>query len=352
MLSRTQKFRLGLFLLTGILLVGGGIALLAGLSLFKKTDSYVIEFRISVSGLSPGAAVNFKGVRIGRVDTIRIDKDDFRVVRVKIAVTKGSPIPKGSKAILASHGITGIKFIEILSGASKDLYPPGSTLPTGKSQLQEITGKATDIAIMTEKLVRNLLGFTTPENRKEIMDLISTAKGFLIAGKAALSALTVLLNDARPALKRSLNNFERSSYVLRRAMRHFDATVVETGRQLTATLVTARRALEDARGILGKRGRLVGTLRAMEKSVHDITKRVLARDITASFTAARKSLVALRLLLVDLRGTVGQVKGNVKPIASALRNAAEHLEEFARTVRENPAALLRPGTRQGRKLPR
>ncbi len=352
MLTRTQKVRLGLFLLLGFLLIGGGVALLAGLSIFRKYDTYQVRFKDSVSGLSPGAKVSLRGVRVGRVQSIRLDSKRFDVVRVVLALRKGTPIPKGSKAILASHGITGIKYIEIKSGSSRELLKPGSTLATGKSQLQQITGKATDIAIMTEKLVRNLLTVTRKENREELLGLVTSARMFLDSGKLALDALTLLIRDARPALKRTLRNFERSSYTLRRSMRHFDDVVVETGRQLRATLITARGALTDARGFLGKRGRLAKALSKLEHSMGNVEKRILSKDVTASISQARRSLLALQLLLVDLRSSVGHLKGNIKPIVKAMRNAAEHLEEFARTIRENPAALLRPSTLRGRKLPK
>ncbi len=352
MLTRTQKVRLGVFLLVGTILVAGGIAVLAGVSLFRKTDNYKIRFTDSVSGLSPGAAVNLRGVRIGRVEQIRIDPEDFQVVEVTVSVPVGTPIPEGSKAILASHGITGIKYIEIRSGPSKERLSPGAVIETGKSQLDQITGKATDIAVMTEKLVRNLLKVTDKENREQFKDLVKKARAFLAAGTTALEAIALLVTDAKPRIKRALRNFERSSWVLRRSMRHFDDTVVETGRQLRATLVTARGALEDARGLVGKRGQLVATLKQLQRSIHAVEKRILAKDVTASITQARHSLVALQLLLVDMRMAIGSVKGNIKPIARALRNASEDLEEFARTIRENPGALLRPGTVRGRRLPR
>jgi phospholipid/cholesterol/gamma-HCH transport system substrate-binding protein len=352
MLTRTQKVRLGLFLLMGFVLIGGGVALLAGLSLFRKYDTYDVEFKDSVSGLNPGAKVSLRGVRVGRVQSIKIDPKRFNIVRVRISLNKGTPVPKDSKAILASHGITGIKYIEIQSGSATKLLAPGSTLATGKSQLQQITGKATDIAIMTEKLVRNLLTVTQKENRDELMGLVISARMFLDSGKLALDALTLLVSDARPALKRTLRNFERSSYTLRRAVRHADDAVVETGRQLRATLITGRGALEDARGLLGKRGRLAKTLGKLERSMGNVEKRLLAKDVTASISQAKRALLALQLLLTDMRSSVGHLKGNIKPIAKAMRNAAEHLEEFSRTIRENPAALLRPSTLRGRKLPK
>lgn len=205
---------------------------------------------------------------------------------------------------------------------------------------------------MTEKLVRNLLAVTAKQNREQLADLVKKAREFLAAGTVALEAIASLVTLAKPQIKRALRNFERSSWVLRRSMRHFDDTVVETGRQLRATLITARGALEDARGLVGKRGRLVATLKQLERSIRAVEKRVLAKDVTASITQARRSLVALQLLLVDMRMAIGSVKGNIRPIAKALRNASEHLEEFSRTIRENPAALLRPGTIRGRRLPR
>jgi len=352
MLSRSQKVRLGVFLLLGTVLAVGGLAVLAGMSLFRTTDRYTLRFDDSVSGLSSGAAVSLRGVRIGRVDRIGIDPKNYRVVVVKIVVTRGTPIPADSTATMASHGVTGIKFIEIKSGQDQKLFQSGATIPTGKSQIQQLTGKAQDIAVMTEKLVLNLLSATTEKNREEFMALIRAAREFLVSGRWALDAATLLVNDVRPTLKRSLRNFEDSSWVLRRTMRHFDETVVETGRQLRATLVTGRGALDDARGLLGKKGRLVATLNQLDRSVSGVEKRVMGKDISDSIVSARRALIALQLLLTDLRDTVGQVKGNVKPMSQSLRAAAEHLEEFARTLRENPASLINPGAQRDRRLPK
>ena len=93
----------------------------------------------------------------------------------------------------------------------------------------------------------------------------------------------------------------------------------------------------------------MASLNQLDRSVSNVEKRVLAKDITAGVEQARRSLVVLQLLLVDLRMALGHVKGNVKPMVQALRNASENLEEFSRTLRENPASLLRPSKERGRR---
>ena len=43
----------------------------------------------------------------------------------------------------------------------------------------------------------------------------------------------------------------------------------------------------------------------------------------------------------DLSLAIGSSEADVRDVTSSLRDAAEHLEEFARAIRENPSLLIR-----------
>ena len=79
--NERHYFRVGLFVLGGALL-----ALIFTLWLTTKPDDqyqrYRIRFAESVSGLSNGSAVKFRGVSVGNVESIVIDPSDSRLIQV------------------------------------------------------------------------------------------------------------------------------------------------------------------------------------------------------------------------------------------------------------------------------
>ncbi len=75
-ISQAQKVRLGIFLLTGLAILVTATLLLAGRTLIEERDYYSIRFSnkgLSFSGLEIGSAVEYSGIRVGRVEGIGID---------------------------------------------------------------------------------------------------------------------------------------------------------------------------------------------------------------------------------------------------------------------------------------
>ena len=81
----------------------------------------------SIEGVSVGTDVRMVGVKVGRVSEIALDTELFRASTV-LSLQDGVPVPDDSTAIVASEGLLGGNFIEILPGASFDNYAPGSDI--------------------------------------------------------------------------------------------------------------------------------------------------------------------------------------------------------------------------------
>jgi len=64
MVTRSERIRLGFFILFGLFLLVTFLFLTAGRELLKKNDTYYIEYSESVSGLNPGNPVKRRGVEI------------------------------------------------------------------------------------------------------------------------------------------------------------------------------------------------------------------------------------------------------------------------------------------------
>jgi phospholipid/cholesterol/gamma-HCH transport system substrate-binding protein len=121
MSGRSSKFLIGLFVITG-LMIGAIIIIWAGASdLFMKGSTYVSYFDESVQGLQNDSAVKYRGVEIGKVESIKV-APDYRLIEVVMKINLSGDLQKQTVSQLRTTGITGIVFIEL------DRIKPGEQL--------------------------------------------------------------------------------------------------------------------------------------------------------------------------------------------------------------------------------
>ena len=119
----------------------GGIVLAAatGVLVYAATttgvsgpvDSYVVKasFR-SVEGVSLGTDVRLAGVKIGSVTGLELNPTTFRA-ETALAVQKDIELPDDSSVVIASEGLLGDNFVEIVPGGSEfNLEDGGELLDT------------------------------------------------------------------------------------------------------------------------------------------------------------------------------------------------------------------------------
>ena len=99
-------------------------------------DYYNTYFKESVSGLNVESLVKLRGVEVGRVKEIAINKDNSEEVKVLLEIVKGTPIKKNSYTVLDSQGITGLKYIELKGGTKES-----QVLVTSKDNIVTINSK-------------------------------------------------------------------------------------------------------------------------------------------------------------------------------------------------------------------
>jgi phospholipid/cholesterol/gamma-HCH transport system substrate-binding protein len=128
MSTPTNRWKLGLFIVIGTLLVLGAGLVLGTRSMRTETVDYASYFDESVTGLDVGSPVKFRGVTIGSVSSINIapDRRHVEIVyqlgvtvlgQLGLAAGHGQlttlPVPPDLRAQLGSSGITGVKYISI-----------------------------------------------------------------------------------------------------------------------------------------------------------------------------------------------------------------------------------------------
>jgi phospholipid/cholesterol/gamma-HCH transport system substrate-binding protein len=149
-----------------------------------QQNTYLLVSRSSVSGLNPEALVRFRGVTVGKVDTIGFDPINPPVILIRIIVDRTTPITKGTYAQLAYQGLTGLSYVQLEDdGRQHEPLKTDSDLP-GKIEV-----------------------------RASVFDKLSeSGQGLIVSANETFKRMNTLLNDKTQArLQQTLSNLEIAS---------------------------------------------------------------------------------------------------------------------------------------------
>ena len=132
----------------------------------QARTEYTVSSQLPVTGLSPEAAVKFRGVDVGKVIKISLDPSSQITVLIKIAVAQNLKLSSEAYAELRRQGITGLAYID-LNDESKNApaLPAGSTIPLRPTLLDDLMSKGPEFTAQFEVLLRNSSQLTESANR-------------------------------------------------------------------------------------------------------------------------------------------------------------------------------------------
>lgn len=82
----------------------------------KKYQEYIVYSPESISGISVGSAVRYKGILVGKVKNLGFKKGDIEKIEIKINVLSDIKLRSGSCVMPESQGLAGSTFLEIIQG--------------------------------------------------------------------------------------------------------------------------------------------------------------------------------------------------------------------------------------------
>jgi phospholipid/cholesterol/gamma-HCH transport system substrate-binding protein len=237
------------YFLVGLFIIGTVIVSLAftiWLTAAGRGDftHYKIRFAESVSGLSVGGAVKFRGVDVGSVEKITIDENDTRLIRVDVRILKNTPIKVDTVANLKLQGVTGVVFVELTGGKPKspnladvsqqsvpEIRAEQSTINALVDKLPELVDKATHIMNQIDSALSN-------ENLDNIGDILQQWRVFsntlaqesqrldmlIENGNAAMADLRATIRDTKANFRDISANLDSASGQADSVMRDFKRT--------------------------------------------------------------------------------------------------------------------------------
>lgn len=217
--------------------------------------TYDIYAKGDVSGLSAGSSVRFSGVRVGRVKSLHLDKNDPQSVVVRIEVTDTAPISTATIATINQQGITGEQSIALKStkatGATLMLQP-GQRYPVIPFVPSLITRLSQAIRSMTSQVeglgskVSQLLGQKNQRAFAGSLENIQTITENLADNS---KQMTAIMRSTNEILKNTANVSQRFP----EAMQDLHATLQEISRSakhMTQAANHASQALSSADNVL------------------------------------------------------------------------------------------------------
>jgi phospholipid/cholesterol/gamma-HCH transport system substrate-binding protein len=259
MASQKTKFTVGLFLTCGLVFAVVVIIWLGMSRFFEAGRHYVTYFDESVQGLNIDSPVKYRGVFIGRVESIDVAPDS-KLIQVVLKIESGQRIDGNIVAQLKSVGITGSMFVELdrkksgepdqsprLNFPSK--YP---IVPSRPSEIGELISGINDVLDQIKSL--DLQGIT--EQVKSTLDNINqkvsqaNVKGISDRIEASLSRVNYILDSQRwnqilDSADQGLRSFNTLVTDADRSLDRVDKTIVSVDGIVTENKKTIKAAIDE-----------------------------------------------------------------------------------------------------------
>lgn len=293
-----NKYKLGIFVLTGICLLIIGLFMLGLSESLKPKINFMTYFDESVQGLETGSPVKFRGVTIGKVTRIAIRPED-NLIRVDMQAMPSSIEPsqsgsepvdffnnleqevkKGLRCRMELKGITGMKYVELdytepEKTAQLRVSPPIDTLyiPSSPSLL---SGLRSNVTVAIAKIAN----IDFEKISKELASALDRANNLLSDPK-----ITTMIDKADQItsnLAKIIKNVEKT----------FDAERIESlSLELKNSLeavkkfsIKAEKELSDSKlpdtteSVRGLQDELSNTLEKMDKTLDAMTELINSID--------------------------------------------------------------------------
>ena len=164
----------------------------------ELTNEYLVVTTNTISGLSQQAQVRYRGVRVGKVESIELDPADFSKTLIRVSVRQDIPITRGTTAKLGFQGVTGIAHV-LLEDNGKDAAPlvaqagELARIPMQESLLQELSSVGSETLRNARDLLASANQTLNPENRQRIEKTLANLEATTGNAKEATASLRQLL---------------------------------------------------------------------------------------------------------------------------------------------------------------
>ncbi|MBF0530747.1 MAG: MCE family protein [Deltaproteobacteria bacterium] len=340
MSHKTNFFKIGLFVISGIIVALVIVVILGAGTLFRKQLLSETYFDESIQGLDVGSAVKYRGMLIGRVKlvapvaTLYAANSRFVLVRFDVFSDffKGqtssqmdkaiqSHIEQGLRIRVAPQGLTGTAYLEVdyLDAArfpplKLEWTPAYPYIPSAPSTMTQYAEAISRIMRSLEKM-----------NFTSLMSNLETIMGTLNR-TLERAKLDQLASDTQNVMA----DLRRITQILNKILE--PAQDKPLADDLAATLAAARRVMEKTEKQIGQ------TMSAIEDSSKNLSK--VTKKLDTSSSDLPEIMTQLRLTLKRLDTMLVGPQRDLETTMDNVRQISEHLKDLTDNTRQNPSQII------------
>jgi phospholipid/cholesterol/gamma-HCH transport system substrate-binding protein len=266
-----QAVKVGVFATLCLIVIAVLVWKIEDLNPFKAKGQSVDALFSSVAGLDEKATVRIAGVRVGQVSAVGLEG---RQARVTLLLEQPVALTQGTTARIASLGLLGEKYIEILPGPSANPPLPAGTVLRGTTPptFDEAMSKFNDIGNSIKQVTDSLSGGG---------DLGHNINALLAEVESTSRTIRLLVEENRANVGSTVRNLDQ-----------FSATLA---RELPRLADQMNRALDQIAGVLEEnRGNVKDSL-------------ANARELTEKLQVSAENLNKISGKIASGEGTLGKL---------------------------------------------
>jgi paraquat-inducible protein B len=316
----------GGFLLGGVAIVVAAILFFGSGEVFATRTKAVVYFEGSVGGLAQGAAVTFRGVRVGTVSQVKLVIDPTRVQaripvyleldRRQVTLVTNAEDPPLLRALIAAGLRAKLESQSLVTGqmlVELELVPgsPAHLVGSIDESVPEIPAIASDLQELREQLTH-----------APIADTVAQALRTLVAVEKLADQVSGEVGPLAASARHALDSAGRTMDLAGAAVQHLEGDAV-------ATLDEARGLARDGRRQLAARGD------ELSRVLVDADKAVQAVN---GLAGSANALVSVANGLIAARGPA---RTDLEAMLRDLAASASSLRDFSQTIERDPSTVLR-----------
>lgn len=276
--------------LVTVIVVAG--AMLFGLWLTKSSvdatfKDYEVVFNEAVSGLSRGSSVQYSGIKVGDVTSLRLDPNDPRRVLAQVRLSADTPVKEDTKAKLTLTGITGTSFIQLSGGTphSPELKGKDGKLPVivaSPSPIARLLDDGSDLLTNINMLVHNANKLFSEDNAASLTNTLNH-----------LEQTTAAFSEQRGDIRTAIQQ------------------LAQIGSQASSMLEQTSELMRNANGLLSNQGKQAfGSAEQAMQSLAQSTATInsLLNDNREALDGGAQGLNQLAPAIRELRETLNSLK--------------------------------------------
>ncbi|VVD62018.1 ABC transporter substrate-binding protein [Pandoraea horticolens] len=294
--NKSHAFMAGLFTLALL------AAIAAAVYWFNRDNRvrvpYDLVSRTNVTGLNPESAVRYRGLSVGKVDSIKFDPRTPGQILIRILVNQGTPMTKSTFATLNYQGVTGLAFVQLDDDGDDRTLLPSSAAHVAQLQLRpsfidELQRRGNNLVQQLEEASSSVNELLSPDNQRAILDSINSVK-------TAAQSVNRVAQQLEPVTKE----------------------LPDTVRELNGTLAGTHRLTNQ---LSDPQGPLIRNLDSVGRAADQATS----------------SLAAFQATMQTFEGSLQQeALPRLNTLSDDLRSTTQAVGQAAETINRNPRALL------------